>query len=171
MKKLASILFIGIILLQSGGIIWWLKAQQWGIQFQISQQLHKQDLPQETILLNPSAFAGLHFKEANEIIYEGKLYDIISTSVEDGKIKLLVYNDIHEENVLFQISHFIKALNANNKKIPSFAGQILALIYLAPIGEELPKSPNISAKNISPYYFVSKTFQTDITSPPPKLFS
>ncbi len=171
MKRIIAFVFLSILLLQSGGMIWWLKVRQFCVQYEVIEQLHKNELPSEILLLSPSEYADAAKDNGREIHWNGKLYDVISKTTEHGKLRLLVYNDTKEEQVLYLLAKFIKNSNRKQKEAPSMASQLLALIYLQPLGYTHTEVTSSTARVNSVYCFVSKTYRKEISSPPPKMFS
>ncbi len=171
MKRILVFVFLSLLLLQSGGMIWWLKLRQFHVQYEVAEQLHKTELPTEELHLSLTEYAAAAIENGREIRWKGKLYDVISKTSEHGKLRLLVYNDTKEEQVLYLLAKFIKNSNRKQKEAPSMASQLLALIYLQPSSfEHSTVHPTTETVN-SLYCFVSKTFRKEISAPPPKMFS
>ena len=112
----------------------------------------------------------IKFVEDNEFYYQNKLYDIISRSQSDGKIKFKCINDQNEEKALLSFSKSATGAQTNAKiftKIFSFISNSLSIIGT------LIKAGH-SIQNIFKYQYLTRSFHSlfvyyDIDEPPPKV--
>ncbi len=170
-KKTVVLLFLLLVLLQSGGMICLLKIHQYCIQYEMAAQLYSKELPNETIELSLTEYSNAAEGNGTEINWKGKLYDVISIKYKLGKLILLAHNDTREENVIAALVKFIKFDNRKQKEAPSVASYFLSLIYLQP-SFHFSITPILVAEVLNSYYAtISKTFHQEIASPPPKLAS
>ena len=110
------------------------------------------------------------FKEKineNEILIDGRLYDVNSFSIKGNTVQLLVISDEKEENILEKI----KELTTNTTKHSSFPEQMLQLLTLTYI---LPDSTHkFGLQQISQQKYTqlcANVFSVtgEVSSPPPK---
>ena len=101
----------------------------------------------------------------NEIVVNGKRYDIKSISIIDEMVSITAIHDTEEENVITLIG---KTLNSNKEKVPSCFLKLMSLIYVpssvdnkfSSTEDKVPVSIFIAKGILSP--------QTEILSPPPQ---
>ena len=171
MRKLVALFFLLLLLLQSGGSVWWFKIKQTMLQMERSERLLNSASSLVTILVSEKEFIDYSLNDGEEIILQGKLYDIKQIERVEGKIKLTALNDSEEENLILSFMRFIRSSNKNSKQIPIPLTNLLLLTYIAPTSTcflfKLPPEKS----SVEHCFFASKTFQSTISSPPPKQIS
>lgn len=172
MKKYFCYFFILLIFIQSGGIFWWLKMEQITIQQEMHTLLADSSFNIYTELNLPMNEYYENLKdEGKEILLNGKLYDIKSVSIVNGRAKIKAIHDEKEESVLIRIVHFVKHSNSNQKQIPASLAQLMLLCYLPHLAKFNFSQPSEKVQNVLCQAFAAKTFDCSIDSPPPQIRS
>jgi hypothetical protein len=172
MKKYFSYFFILLIFIQSGGIFWWLKVEQIAIHQEMQELLSESSFEQYTELNLPLKEYYSNLKEeGKELLQNGKLYDIKSVVIANGKATIKAIHDAKEENLLLRFVHFVKYSNSNQKQIPASLTQLMLLCYLPQLVKFSFSTPEQSIQTIVKQAFAAKTFDCSLDSPPPQLLS
>lgn len=172
MKKYFCYFFILLLFIQSGGIVWWLKAEQIAIRQEIREQMAQATFNQYTELNLSLTDYYENLKDGGkELLLNGNLYDIKSVTIIKGKVKIKAIHDTKEQNLLLRLVQFIKHSSSNQKQIPKSLTQLMLLCYLPQQGASIFFLAHQASENVLKQTFAAKTFLLPIDSPPPKLFS
>jgi hypothetical protein len=101
-KSVPAVLLIVILALQSGGMLLLLKLKQELIRFEMSSIIEMDAEQLEILTLSKEEFETCRLGR-REIVYQNKLYDIVSWSASDGEVSVVAYNDSNEKNILEHI--------------------------------------------------------------------
>lgn len=132
------------------------------------EQLRNSQSHFETLTMTIEEFQK--YKNGNdEVSFNGKMYDIKSTTYSRDKVVLLVLNDTKEENIIESIKDFFRPDSKDNKDLPK------QLVKLTVTEYTLPQNANIyNNESLSSYYFslshpVYNSLALEINSPPPQV--
>jgi hypothetical protein len=172
MKKYFSYFFILLIFIQSGGIFWWLKVEQIAIHQEMQDLLAESSFNQYIELNLPVKEYYDNLKDdGKELLLNGKLYDIKSVSIVNGRAKIKAIHDEKEENILLHIVHFVKHSNSKQKQIPASLAQLMLLCYLPQLSKFNFSQPFKTIEKVLSQAFAAKLFDCKIDSPPPQMHS
>ena len=171
MKKILSLFFLCLVLLQSGGLIWWFKAHQLSIKFEMSQRLQNSTSNFETLQMSYQTYLKNLKDEGAELEFNDKLYDIKSVVFNNGKALVVAINDTKEFNLLQRVTYFLKHSTDATTKVPDSASQLLVLSYIVPSFDLVIQQAFKKSSFTFFELFADKTFQSAITSPPPERLS
>ncbi len=167
LKNTGLILLLAILFIQTGGGLLIYKIQQSCVHSEMEQALNNEATGFQQLTLSLSDFQKGEIN-ANEISFNGKMYDVKSIKISGDKVELLVINDTKEENIVENIKRSVNTNSEQNKKLPYHLVNLLNWFYIYPVSGNafllleqrtsyLPFSENV-------FSFIS-----EISSPPPKL--
>lgn len=167
MKKTISIFLLVILLIQTGGLLVIFKIEQSYIKGKMHVALNNSKTRFRKITLSLSDYQKNNIN-TEEIIVDGKMYDIKSITITDNKVELLVIHDIDEENIIEKITRTANQDKATKGNLVCKLRKFVSLNYLS---TNQPATPQIvkSSNNIF-YCNHSKLVSTvaDISNPPPQ---
>lgn len=169
LKKATYILFIFILLLQAGGLLFVYHVQQVSVKIEMRNALEARW---------NSGFQKLHmtvseFKKAKinsfEIYYKGRMYDYKSVVIKSDSVEILAIHDTKEEGIL----EIIKELSENTSNSDSeYPHQLLKLLSLIYIGTEAVQPSILTENSKCEYTFFGENtliFHGTFPSPPPEI--
>jgi hypothetical protein len=168
LKKPGYILLIIILLLQSGGVLLFFQVQQCIVQYEMSEKLINGKACFEKVTLTISEYKKFRI-HSNEIVFDGKMYDVKTASVKNNTVELLVINDNEEEFILKKIKYAIKNSGLPDGKLPIQLIKLISLFYLSPFTEHAFLS---LALVVTVFYSLNSDIligDSDIPYPPPRL--
>ena len=168
LKKIGYLILITIIFLQTGGVLVIYKMHQSLARGEMHTILNCNDTQYEKLTLSMVDYQKAKI-DANEILIQGKLYDIKSIILIGGNANLLIIHDSLEEKILKKIKDFITGNHQSNKKLPYQLLKFLSMKFLPPEDCSNPFVPAISndLKTVTNQIFTSSVPNIDI--PPPKV--
>ncbi len=92
------------------------------------------------LTLDNVTYSKLVWKDAKEFVHDGKLYDVISCEKFPTHVKLSVYQDNHEHELLKKISCFIDVNQDPSKDLPVLIKKITSLVFVIPANNLLVHS-------------------------------
>ncbi len=168
MRKTASILLLFILALQLGGLLFVFNIQQCIAKYQMREKLES-----DTVLFEKLNLTAIEYKKclikSNEILFKGKMFDIKSVTLVGDSVKLLVINDIKEEQILLKIKDLSDNMSFPDRELPVQLKILSSLNYISPETEFTflhPFFQILFQSQLAPE-FVSNN--PDILTPPPKL--
>jgi hypothetical protein len=166
--KPGYIVLIIILLLQSGGVLLIFQAQQCIVQYEMSEKLINGNASFEKVTLTVSEYKKYRI-HSNEILFNGKMYDVKTATVKNNTVELLVIHDNEEEFILKKIKYAVKNSGLPDGKLPIQLFKLISLIYLPPFSEHIlfdsSSTTNIFHQSNSNVF----TGDSDIPFPPPRL--
>lgn len=168
LKKAGYILFLIILILQSGGMLLICNVQQCRIQFQMAEKLKSDKSSFELITLTVNEYQKSRIN-SKEIRHSGKMYDVKSLTVQDGVVSLIVMNDNEEATILQTITNLVSHTNFPNSPLPNQLHQLISLVYIPVFSEHLLFTPSLCVNTFHPSKLKIASNDPEILSPPPKL--
>ncbi len=172
MRKIYPLVLVILLLFQSIGLVWWFKLEHISIQIEMQEKAKKPVISDIVDINLPlSIYLESIIDEGKELKFEGKMFDIVSVKIKNGRAAIKAIRDSKEENVLLRFSHFIKHSNSNQKQVPQALSNLFLLFYLSPGSIEIDNlivELKVFCVNLG---FASKTYFVMIDSPPPKVIS
>ena len=165
MKKLAYIAISLILVLQIGGMVLILKLQQCMVQLEMKAALSNDATRYQTISLSLTDFKQKI--NENEILIDGKLYDVSSYSIKGNTIQLLVMSDEKEENILEKIKEFTTG-TTKHSPFPEQMLQLLTLTYILTDCTHKFGLQQISQQKYTQLCANVFSVTGEVSSPPPK---
>ena len=111
MKKIISIVFLGLFLLNSCGYYFIFSYDQGILQDEMKRLIHAgyfKDQNEQVIITDPSSDPDFKWVEKGEFRYKGKLYDLISIEVKGTTFVFNCINDKKEEQLIARHDQFRK---------------------------------------------------------------
>ena len=152
--------------MQTGGMVLIFKVQQSIVQFEMKHPLSNLSKSFQTFSLSLGDFK--HKINGNEILIEGKLYDIISFTITGNNVQLVVINDKKEEDILEKIKGLTAGISKHSK-IPTKLVQLLTLNYILPNYSSKSVLQQIPQRNYLLFCANIFSVTSEVSSPPPKL--
>ncbi|MFS8081928.1 MAG: hypothetical protein ACMG51_00640 [Ginsengibacter sp.] len=165
MKKLSYIALLSMLLLQSGGLVLIYKVQQCMVQNEMKSVLNNHETRFQPLTISLSVYKKNIF--GNEIVIDGKLYDVNSIAISGNTVHLQVINDTKEESILEKIKDLISGTTKHNR-LPIRLVQLLSLNYILPHSHYDSALQQISQQNFLPLSTNILSLTKDVSSPPPK---
>lgn len=167
MKKLSYIALLSMLLLQSGGLVLIYKVQQCMVQHEMKSVLNNHETRFQPLTISLSVYKKNIF--GNEIVIDGKLYDVNSIAISGNTVHLQVINDTKEESILEKIKDLISGTTKHNR-LPIRLVQLLSLNYILPHSQYNSALQQISQQNFLPLSTNILSITKDVSSPPPKFY-
>jgi len=133
MKKILSIVFIGLFLLNSCGYYFIFSYNQGALRDEMRNLIHAgyfRDHYEQLVIANPSSDPEFKWAEKGEFRYNGKLYDLISLEVKGNTIILNCINDKKEDELISrhdQFQHLLTGINSPERAKNTRALQTLVI--------------------------------------------
>lgn len=133
MKKILSIVFIGLFLLNSCGYYFIFSYNQGTLRDEMRNLIHAgyfRDHYEQLLITNPSSDPDFKWAEKGEFRYHGKLYDLVSEEVRGNSIILNCINDKKEEELVSrhdQFQHLLSGINSPERTKNTRALQSLVI--------------------------------------------
>ena len=167
MKRAGYLFLLFIILLQSGGLLFFYETKQFYIQYKVQKQLGEQVNKLHKITLTLSEFQKAKIND-HEFSYNGYIYDIKSITFSNGLAELLAFQDSEETNIIDLINKTACTNNRNHNPVSEQLVRLLGIIYHFEyhkykfyVGVDQPVLFHLAVFEIS-------TPVTEITLPPPE---
>ena len=141
--------------------------QQCYVQHEMQQLLNKNESRLEKLIVPLADFQRNKICD-NEILLNGKMYDIKSIKISVDHVELLALNDEKEEIILETIKMLVNG-NTTHNKIPQHIISFISLVFLAPVDDHQIYKIDLP---FNYFYPVSENIisrQSEIFSPPPEL--
>lgn len=128
-----------------------------------------------TIILTDSEMKAVKKQalfEENELIHEGKLYDIIAISIHQNKYHFSCKFDKLEQGFTALVNEFVKAIHQNsmdNNTIEINSEKLNSYFTFTTIHLSKKQVLLYQLSDHFPYYFSSITFQASDKTPPPEV--
>jgi hypothetical protein len=129
-RKFFSVLFAGLILFNLCGFFFVFRYEQDSLKKEMKGWIRSgffRGQYEQITVTNPSACKDLRILDKDEIIYRGKLYDVVSSAVSGNTITFLCINDTKEEGLVAHYDNFLKWTTGLNSPQKSRTGQ--AMVY------------------------------------------
>jgi hypothetical protein len=160
-------LLLGILLLQTGGMLLIYKIQQFYVQYEMRMAVNDNETSFEKLVLSKQEYHQSRLN-SREIFYKGNMYDVKSLNIKGDVVELLVINDIKEKFLLGEIKDFLRKSNQSKKELPDQLQKFLSINYITADKERSIYIPSFSF-NI--FHYPDRNLysdKTDTPSPPPK---
>ncbi len=141
----------------------------------VAQREMAERIKQKKTILSTINFTVSEFKKSrineSEILYNGKMYDIKSTSIVGNTVHLLVLNDTKEEKLVEGINKLTKNIHDKGKaNLPIQLINLLMQTFIFDATNTHIFFPIIANKNFQAYHANLLFAFGNIPYPPPKLF-
>jgi len=175
MKKPVAIVFILLLLIQSGGYVLFFKAEQERIRHHVSKSvigtLHDETLfVITTSNLQEDINRGvLEFINSHEILYQGLMHDIVRYETRGNKILYYCYVD-HDESALMSDFKSLVRHSTDHQPLSRQMLTVISMLITPFIFNEIPHIDKKLAKATQlrdPYLFSSVTWILETPTPPP----
>lgn len=167
LKRHIAILLIGILAIQAEGALVIHQVRQCMIQYKVRRGIRHNEFVLEVLTLTADGYARSK-RPKNEVMVEGKLYDVKSVSINGDVVTLEVVHDKAEEGVLKKIKDFFTPGKDSTGKIPKHVQQLLSAKYVPPMRQIFNEFVFQSATHIYFLHAIGLTIVRDIPSPPPR---
>ena len=124
-KPLIFTLLSLLLLLQAGGLIQLYKAERIVWQYKMLTATDKEKAVTITVALEENRQNTL--SSGHELAFDGKMYDIISTTSTDDSLRILAIPDLEEDEIVERIS---EAVRNSGKQLPTQLFKLFELCYL-----------------------------------------
>jgi hypothetical protein len=167
MKKLAVLIFVALLLMQSGGLYMVLKTHELTARISMQQRMRTNRCRIETIRMDMQHFSA-SLNEEGELLYQGGLYDIQSLSREGRLVTIYAVRDTYEETVLNLISLLNERDRDHSPADPDLILDFTFLCYTSNLNtSEAPVLQSIRTFRAHTQTRILQALQ-EIPSPPPK---
>ncbi len=174
MKKIVSIVFVGLFLLNSFGYYFIFSYNQGVLRNEMRSLIrvgYFKDHNEKLIITNPSSNPDFKWAEKGEFRYKGKLYDLISMEVTGTTVVFNCINDKNEELLIARHDQFRNLFTGMNSPERTKNNQAMhnLLIKQALLKLFLIQSPENSSQVI--FFIPAKHLNSIIlppASPPPR---
>ena len=176
MKKCISILLIAFLFLNSGGFIIIFYQAQHSVKTKILFDIRKGSIPADKLVKFIIVKNQLHknvdgiiWKEENEFVHNGMLYDVVKKVENSGRITLFCINDLTEEKIINNFNDEISDLASGKLSHSKYRTSLLNIISQALFlnAFDLPLTTNKQVLN-SGYVPEILLVPIEIPFPPPR---
>jgi hypothetical protein len=115
--------------MQTGGMLLLFKAQEIAIQCRMAEVLESASTGFGVLTLSSDDYAK-SIIDKNELMVDGKVYDIKSIRVKGNSVTAVVMEDKEEEGVLKNIFKIVN--NGSSKNLPDELFELLTISYILP---------------------------------------
>lgn len=178
MKRVYSLILLAILAFNIAGVYIVFKFQQSRIRREIKSQIKSgvSDEELHQFVFSEDELGAMDWVRRNkEFVYEGKMYDIVYTEKDGGRIHFYCINDEEEEVLFAQLDILVtKQFGEEAKNTASPASKLIklfnSLVYISPQNTfdlHKPNGPSCQNGSLATLYsspFLSRTY------PPPQLF-
>jgi hypothetical protein len=174
-RKILSVLFAGLILFNLFGYYFVFKCDQIGVKREMKGMISNGALRGqfiEVLVINPDTDRDFKMTDKDEILYHGKMYDVISTKTSGTSVIFRCINDTKEEQLLARYdkySGWVAGMNLPERSRNSQA-MLYHIIKQALVNKYSIHSPTSSSVIL---FFEPDSKIQDITIlpiyPPPKI--
>lgn len=167
MKRLASIVFLAILLLNLIGAYVYFGVRMLQIRKEMRAELReKDDSELEKIVLTDREYKKA-LVEDDEMEFNGKMYDIARTQIQGDMIVVYCLHDENEDNLLVLLDSILINSSNDKKPVPSSLLGFVNLISLPVLFGNT--TTEISKENHQTAYLFSQSSMSKlILAPPPK---
>ncbi len=162
-----AILLIGILAIQAEGALVIHQVRQGMIQYKVRRGIRHNEFVLEVLTMSTDGYARSK-RPKNEIMVDGKMYDVKSVSTNGDVVTLEVVHDKAEEGVLKKIKDFFTPDKDSSGKIPKHVQQLLSAKYVPPMRQIFSELIFQAATHIYFLHAIGLTIVRDIPSPPPR---
>ena len=107
--------------------------------------------------------------DEGEIKWNGQMYDVAKTRIQEGRVIVLALRDELETNLIVFLKSVVGTAAADNQRPPSALMQYLSLVFIVPTHVAPSYASNLSTnKYFSLYSFHHYPTTVDVLSPPPR---
>ena len=131
MKKLVTIFFVAILVLQTGGIVFVLQIQQILNSITISKLLEEDNASFSEIQISKTEFEKSKIDD-DEFYFKNELYDIKSINKNGSIYKILAIRDSEETNILEKFKKIFDSNKNQKNKTPDTLVKLLSLLFVLP---------------------------------------
>ncbi|MBL7872937.1 MAG: hypothetical protein JNM78_15075 [Cyclobacteriaceae bacterium] len=167
MKRLASIIFLLILLLNLVGAYVYFGVRMVQIRKEMRAELRQKDEGElEKIVLTIKEYKEALIEE-DEMELNDKMYDISRTKLQDDKIIVYCLHDENEDNLLVLLDSILNNSSKDKKPVPS---SLLGFVNLISLPVQMDNSLIEISKEVhyTVYYFSKSSSPKLILAPPPK---
>jgi hypothetical protein len=166
-KKLISIAFLSILLLQVAGSYVYFVVRLTAIRQEMREELkHKPDEQLTLLTLSDDEYRKAKVND-HEVKVNQKMYDIARIVVQNDKVLVYALHDEAEDNLLALLHEMVTRSSKDKKPVPSQLIQLLTLMFL-PIEDQPIKNSKIVSSHNTAYSETITSFSSAIDSPPPR---
>lgn len=171
MRKFFPFLLLLLIFLQSGGVLLWFQLRQINVQSEMREAIDRNEARLVNIELSQEYYLKNVRDGGDEIIIQGKYFDIKSIKFFKNKVQLIGLFDTKETSLFNFLSLYLNHTSSKQKQLPVSATILLALNYFPPLNDCEFYLQGIKNETIFQYNYFSKSFPTKVSTPPPQFFS
>ena len=167
MKRIASILILGVMLVNGAGFYMYYAVQLSSIRREMRAALkHTPDRQLQILKLTRSQFANAR-KDEHEVRFNGKMYDVVRVKPKDDVLWVYCIHDEKEDNLLTFIQEIVARPLTNAESVPHVIIQYLTLTYINIDNHVYLIRPEEFILPQSSYFFSIKTFCVIVLTRPP----
>lgn len=129
-RKILSILFAGLILFNISGYYFVFKCDQIRVKQEMKGMMSRRSFSsqnEEVLVINPSTDRDFKMTDKDEILYHGKMYDVISTKTSGTSVIFRCINDTKEEQLLSRYNTYSSWVAGMN--LPERSKNSQAMLY------------------------------------------
>jgi len=130
MRKILSILFAGLILFNIFGYYFVFKCDQIRVKIEMKGMISNgsfRDTYEEVFLVNPTTDRDFKMIDKDEIMFHGKMYDVISSKTLGSSVIFRCINDTREEQLLARYDKYSSWTSGMN--LPERSKNSQAMLY------------------------------------------
>ncbi len=128
LKSTIHILLVALLLLQAGGALVWCQAEQWHQRWQQMELVASANAPQVSFHLSEQEYLKVK-KGSDELLMNGKMYDVRSVADNSGTIDIVAICDGKEDDIICKIEKLLKQ-GSGDKKSSDKLIELLSLFYV-----------------------------------------
>lgn len=129
LKRTISIIILLVFFFDVAGEFVVFKIRQASIKREIKRQI-KRSVPKEelyTIIVTQSNENELVWKEKNEFVYRGSMYDIVTKETSNDTTTYYCINDLQEEHLFAHLNELVKNKTGNKNPIGKIVDNLVKL--------------------------------------------
>lgn len=171
MKKLLALSLLFFLFAQSGGLLYLYSLQQEFVRAHMEAELNNPKAKFETLRMSLNDFKEGR-KNAFEVKYQGKMYDVKGIQVFGNTVSMLALHDTKEESLMHEIKKLICHADDHTQALPDLLLKLSSLTYLS-VGTQLNDSFLECVAPGHPLYLSPADYliSQDIFLPPPERLS
>jgi len=129
LKKSLTAVLLFILLLQGGGFMLLLLLQQNALKDEMHSKMERGEVSLHKIILSHSVYIN-SLVEKDELLIDGKLFDIQSKEAIGDDISLLVVYDEEEDDLIQEIKKYVRRNCRHNKSLPESSIQLFTMNFI-----------------------------------------
>lgn len=153
--------------MQSGGLLLLFNIHHCYVRYGMTLKLNDSETVFNKMILTAGEYRESRIR-ANEILVDGRMYDVKKAVVKGSMVELHVINDYEEENIIEKILEAAKSSGLGGKNIPNHLLKLVTLVYIPPSDEFTFYVPSFPANRNNNYVPGINSLYMRVSLPPPE---